>query len=394
MNNISKNMIILAIGQALTTTVVSLLTLVSSLSGNFLAPLPSLSTLPVTATVIGTMCMIYPASIIMGKLGRKKGFMFKASIGFFGGLICYLALFIHNFYILILGTFILGVFSSFGQYYRFAAIEVAKNEEEKHIAISVVTGAGVIGGIVGPFLGGSYAQSISNTPYGGAFIVLSVVCILLAISQFWLSSDLGKIASITNSKPEKFKLNQPFYLVTLICAIGFSVMTLVMNAAPISLHHDGFNLRDTALVLQIHFILMYIPSFFNPSIIKRIGINGLISVGAFCSLLASLLSFYPEQTKIIYIVELGLAGVGWNFIFNGGTLLLVDTYSPNLKVKAQGINSLFVYSANVFSSFGAGFLITQYNWKAVNSVCIPLLILVLYLIAIKKVHKFKLNLLS
>lgn len=388
MPHLSRNMIVLAFGQALTTTVVSLLTLVSSLSGNFLAPDPALSTLPVTATVIGTMCMIYPASVIMGKLGRKNGFMFKASVGILGGLICYFALFTHHFYLLVLGAFVMGIFNSFGQYYRFAAIEVAHDEEEKHRAISVVTGAGVMGGILGPFLGGDFAQTFSGIPYAGAFIVLVMVCVVLTISQFFLSNDLGKTVNTPmKTGTQAFRLRHDFYLITVICAIGFSVMTLVMNAAPLSLHHDGFSLSDTSLVLQTHFMLMYLPSFFNPYIIKKIQVKGLILLGVACGLVVSVLAFIPEQSKWLYLIELGLAGVSWNFIFNGGTLLLVNTYSPELKTKAQGLNSLIVYTANVLSSFGAGYLITQYGWVMVNAVCVPLLVLVVYLIVIKKVHQ-------
>lgn len=70
----SRDVVILAAGQALTSTVVSLLTSVSSLSGSYLAPAPALSTVPVTATVLGTLLMIYPASTLMGRLGRRGGF--------------------------------------------------------------------------------------------------------------------------------------------------------------------------------------------------------------------------------------------------------------------------------------------------------------------------------
>lgn len=387
MRNIPSNMLILALGQALTSTAISLLTLVSSLAGSYLAPLKSLSTLPVSATVIGAMLMIYPASIIMGKLGRKNGFMLKAAIGVVGGIAGYYALVQHSFYILILGAFILGIFSSFGQYYRFAAIEVAKNQDDKHLALSIVTGAGVIGGILGPMLGGEFAQIIPNAPFAGAFIVLSVICVVLAISQCGLSSDLGKVEIAQHEKNDIVKLNQTFFLVSLICAIGFFVMTLVMNAAPLALHHSGFSLQDIALVLQIHFVLMYFPSFFNPLVIRHFGVDGLILLGIAAGIVAALFSFVPMQTQFLYMLELGLAGIAWNFIFNGGTLLLVNTYPAKLKTKAQGINSLIVYSGNVCASFGSGVLITQYSWKLVNALGLLLLIIALYLILIKKIHQ-------
>jgi MFS family permease len=112
----SRDIVVLAAGQALTGTVMSLLTSVSSLSGAYLAPSPSLSTLPVTATVLGALLMIYPASELMGRLGRRGGFMFKAGVGVIGGAVSFVGLALANFAVLVVGTFLLGLFSAFGQY--------------------------------------------------------------------------------------------------------------------------------------------------------------------------------------------------------------------------------------------------------------------------------------
>ena len=168
----NRDVLVLAAGQALTSTVVSLLTSVSSLSGAYLAPSPALSTVPVTASVLGTLVMIYPAAALMGRLGRRGGFMFKAGIGILGGAVCALALVAASFSLLIAGTFLLGLFSAFGQYYRFAAIDAARSPQDRTSAVAIVTGGGVVGGIAGPFLGGHFA-SVAAVPYVGAFVALS-----------------------------------------------------------------------------------------------------------------------------------------------------------------------------------------------------------------------------
>ncbi|HWG81131.1 MAG TPA: MFS transporter, partial [Stellaceae bacterium] len=170
----SKDIVVLAAGQALTGTVTSLLTSVSSLSGAYLAPTPALSTVPVTATVLGTLLMIYPASSLMGRLGRRGGFIVKAGIGIVGGVVATLALLAANFTVLIVGTFLLGVFSAFGQYYRFAAIDAARSPAERTSAVAIVTGGGVVGGIAGPFLGSHAADLLAPVPYAGAFAALAV----------------------------------------------------------------------------------------------------------------------------------------------------------------------------------------------------------------------------
>ncbi|POZ63118.1 MFS transporter [Chromobacterium alticapitis] len=368
----SRDILVLALGQALTSTVVSLLTSVSSLSGAYLAPERSLSTLPVTATVLGALLMIYPASMLMGRMGRRSGFMFKAGIGVLGGLVCGLGLWAQSFATLILGAFLLGIFSSFGQYYRFAAIDAARTPAERTSAVSIVTGAGVVGGVTGPFLGGHFAGALAGVPYAGAFAALAAVCVLLALSQMWLSTGLGKHADAPGA-PARLDLRSDFAKASALCAIGFAVMTLVMNATPISLQMCGFGVQMSAQVLQVHFALMYLPSLFNPTLVRWFGLRGLVAAGIAISAAGCLMTLLPAQSYAVYMAELALSGIGWNFIFNGGTLLLANTYPASLRVKAQGINSLVVYSANVLASFGAGAFMAFYGWQVVNAVCLPLL---------------------
>lgn len=371
----SRDVVILAAGQALTSTVVSLLTSVSSLSGAYLAPDPALSTVPVTATVLGTLVMIYPASTLMGRLGRRGGFLFKAGVGVVGGAVCTAALMVGSFPILVVGTFLLGIFSAFGQYYRFAAIDAARGPAERTSAVAIVTGAGVIGGIAGPFIGGNFADIVAAVPYASAFVLLSLVCVGLAISQLMLSADLGRDAVTTNARAPapKFTLNVDFTKASAICAIGFAVMTLTMNAAPLSMQQCGYSLAMSSTVLQVHFALMYLPSLFNPALVLLIGLRGLVACGIAAAGAGCLLTLLPGQTLVVYALELGLSGIGWNFLFNGGTLLLANTYPASGKTRAQGLNSLVVYSANLLASFAAGALMASYGWATVNLVCLPLL---------------------
>ena len=150
-------------------------------------------------------------------------------------------------------------------------------------------------------------------------------------------------------------------------------MTLTMNAAPLSLHQCGFPLAASSLVLQVHFALMYLPSFINPALVSRIGLRGLITAGVIAGAMGCLLTAVTEQTLGVYVVELGLSGMAWNFIFNGGTLLLASTYPASGKTRAQGLNSLLVYSANLVASFAAGALMASSGWQVVNLACLPLL---------------------
>ena len=317
----SRDILVLAVGQALTGTVMSLLTSVSSLSGAYLTPSPSLSTLPVTATVLGTLLMIYPASALMGRLGRRGGFMFKAGIGVVGGAVCFLGLASGNFVILVVGTFLLGLFSAFGQYYRFAAIDAARSPQERTSAVAIVTGAGVVGGIAGPFLGSHFAEVFAPVPYAGAFAALSLVCICLAASQLLLSADLGRDAGGTAlAAAPRFTLNIDFMKASAICAVGFAMMTLTMNAAPLSLQQCGFSLAASSMVLQVHFALMYLPSLFNPILVSWIGLRGLIAAGIMLWVSPVHRVFYGIAGIILGVVSFPASNLGGFFL---GMLLAI-----------------------------------------------------------------------
>ena len=66
-----------------------------------------------------------------------------------------------------------------------------------------------------------------------------------------------------------------------------------------------------------------------------------------------------------------------NFLFVTATSLLVTTYTPDEKFKAQGFNDLVVFSFTAVSSLSAGILISLTSWKSVNLLCIPFLILII-----------------
>ena len=75
-------------------------------------------------------------------------------------------------------------------------------------------------------------------------------------------------------------------------------------------------------------------------------------------------------------VSLVLLGVGWNFMYIGGTTLLTETYRPEEKAKAQGANNMCIFAMMVISSLTSGMLVTTAGWNKVNLLALPLLALV------------------
>ena len=69
-----RNVFLLAACQALFQTAGVVIITASGLVGHLLAADKSLATLPISAWMVGTLVTMIPASLLMGRLGRKVGF--------------------------------------------------------------------------------------------------------------------------------------------------------------------------------------------------------------------------------------------------------------------------------------------------------------------------------
>src|SRR5437879_4774788 len=118
-----RNVLLLTLTQATSSTSVTLIAAVGSLAGYALASNKALSTLPSTMSVIGTALSTIPASLLMKRVGRRAGFVLGALCAAAGGLISVAALAGGRFWLLTAGALLLGVSVAFAQQYRFAAAE-------------------------------------------------------------------------------------------------------------------------------------------------------------------------------------------------------------------------------------------------------------------------------
>ncbi len=70
-----------------------------------------------------------------------------------------------------------------------------------------------------------------------------------------------------------------------------------------------------------------------------------------------------------------LVGIGWNFMFIGGTTLLTECHTPAERGKAQGVNDLAIFITMAGSSLSSGLLFTLQGWRLMNQFAIPFLLI-------------------
>jgi MFS family permease len=156
-------------------------------------------------------------------------------------------------------------------------------------------------------------------------------------------------------------------------------MNFVMLATPLFMGSHpihSFEFLDVTNVIMWHILGMFVPSFFTGWLIKRYGDINIITIGAFISGASILVNLNGDDLMHLR-VAMALVGLGWNFMFTGGTTLLLQTYTPAEKAKVQGVNDFFVFGTVAVVSLLAGGTYQTVGWNAVNLAAVPLLIVVL-----------------
>ena len=159
--------------------------------------------------------------------------------------------------------------------------------------------------------------------------------------------------------------------------VGYTIMSLIMTATPVSMHEiDSHSLDDTTWVVQSHILAMYVPSLFSGFLIARFGVLRIIQSG-YLIMLACVAVGWGEPMLMHYWWSMVLLGVGWNFLFLGGTTLLTQSYRSSEGFAVQAINDFLVFGLQTVGSLGAGVLLAVYGWNGVILFSAPWLLVLL-----------------
>lgn len=381
---------LLAIAQALFQTGSVLVMTIGGLAGQLVASRPEWATTPIACMFLGTAVAMFPASALMARHGRRTGFVAGALLGVAGGAIATIGVYLGALWILSLGTLFFGMYAAFAQFYRFAAGEVA-DDAFRARAIALVLAGGVVAALLGPALA-RLEGSLPVPLYAGSFLVLAVLSALacLVLGRLRMpAQDLGDIHT-AQRRPWRVVVTQPAYLGALFGATtGFGVMILAMTATPIAMEHHHHDLGAAATVIQLHVLGMFLPSFFTGSLIARYGVLPVMFTGVM------LLSGHVLMTATgtgfgSFASALVLLGVGWNFLYIGGTALLTTTHTPAEKSSAQATNDMTVFVVGLACSFGAAPLLQAFGWQTLNLLLLPWLALAaLALLALARTPSFR-----
>ena len=361
----NRNLWLLALCQGLFLTNNVTFIAINGLVGLSLAPMGWMATLPVMGYVVGGAMSTSLVAKTQMRFGRKTSFQLGLVVAVLSALLCTYAAVTKNFWLLCAATVFAGYYNANASLYRFAAAELSEPSWREK-AVSLVMAGGLLGAVLGPNLA-SATRGMLDAPFAGAYLSLAAVALvamaLLALINF---PPPPHKSESNGGRPLAEIVRQPVFIVAAIgSALGFGVMNLLMASTPIAMQQCNFPFSDVALVLEWHVIGMFAPGFFTGHLIKKFGTLTIMGVGVALNVVCIVIALSGVDLHQ-FLAALFLLGVGWNFLFTGGTTLAMQTYRPEEKDRAQGALNFCVFATLAITSLASGALVTTQGWTLLN----------------------------
>ena len=349
----------------------------SPLVGLKLAPDQAWASLPLSLQFLSILLSLYPLSMLMQKFGRRPVFITGNLIGMIGMGIGFWGILSGNFYLYAVSGAFIGIFVASGQFYRFAAADSAA-PEQKSRAVSLTLTGGIIAAFFGAFLVRNTIH-FAEVDFSATYISLAILLLIGLI----LGTQL-RLPPMVPEKQEGAQKPRPlieiirqksFIAAVLAGMIGYGVMNLTMISVPFAIAHEHMEFSMVTNVLQWHTAAMFLPSFFTGDLIKRFGVTKIIMLGVLIYAIAIFVAFSGVESHH-FIVSMILIGLGWNFLYIGGSTLLTETYHPIEKARIQGLNDTLVFGTTFSTSLVSAQLMYSFGWNGVVLSAIPFLLVV------------------
>jgi len=107
---------------------------------------------------------------------------------------------------------------------------------------------------------------------------------------------------------------------------------------------------------------MFAPSFFTGSLIARYGVGRILGSGVLAYIAVIVLALMGRDFWH-YFGALFLLGIGWNFLYIGGSSLVAQVAHPEERGRVQGFADLVMTVLVASASLIAGMVHSQLGWE-------------------------------
>jgi MFS family permease len=369
-----RNAMILAVAQALAGGNNTVLISTGAIVGAMLAPDRGLATVPVTIYVCGMWLGTLPVGAIARRYGRQASFYYGTGFGVLTGLVACYAVLTASFLTFCVAALFSGFYASAHQSYRFAAADTA-SDTFKPKAISWVMVGGIVAGVLGPQLVIGTKDLWQPYLFAGTFLAQSLLALVSAAVLTLVKIPMPPPRTAANpGRPLAEIARQPRFIAAVACGVAsYSMMNMVMTAAPLAMVECNHTVADATLGIQWHILGMFVPSLFTGSLIVRFGLERIMSLGLALIIVSTIISISGISLWHFW-VGLCLLGVGWNFAFIGATTMVTQCHRPEERNKVQALNDFLVFGSMALGSLSSGLVLASFGWIAVNNIVFPVIL--------------------
>ena len=286
-------------------------------------------------------------------------------VGGLGGVILITSLLTDSFFLLLIGSFTLGIGQSATLQTRYAASFVA-SENYKATALSLAVWFSVFGSIFGPSLVGEYSelfQKTFNSELIVGYFIATTGMILAGLSIYFLSEKESKLKEPANVEQsnEQVSLDNNAKLLTKILVLNHFVMVVIMSATPLHILDIGETIKLVGTIISYHTLGMFLFSPILGNLVDKYGTKLFATIGSLILCLSCILSLF--NTNILFLkIGLYLLGLGWNFTFIAISAA-ISKYSIknaiNLNIKSDSM--VFAASSIAHLSLGITYIFLGYT---------------------------------
>lgn len=344
------------------------------------------SGLAAALATLGIAAGTNPISALMGRAGRRIGYVVSLVAAGVGALLAMFAIEIQSFPVFLIALFLFGAGASGERLGRYAAADVAP-PHRKASAISSIVFAGTIGAVLGPLLldpAEALVESFGMDGLSGGFLIalvaigaaLVLIFVMLRPDPLqFAEKEASSGAADVSIRPI---LARPIVIYGLVSmAIGQSVMVLIMVMTPVHIRAAaGDGLGIVGLVISAHTFGMF---FFSPVtgwLVDRFGALRVILSGQVILIVSALMAAPAAGDELrLLLPALYLLGLGWNFGFVGGSALINDVTEGAARLRLQGLADSITWISSAVAGVSSGLILDATGYAELSLIGAVLVVL-------------------
>ncbi len=386
-NPVRRNLIVLFVAQALSTSSTTVSTTLSSIIIFNITASESLSGLPSTINFFMSAVAAFWAGRIMQSRGRRFGLAWGYAIGVLGAILAATMALEKNLIGFLIGGAMVGAANGAIQQAKYAAGEMVSSAVRGTVIGALVTGSAfgsLLSWAVAPLvLGFAKSQGIPSIEFGwylGAFwLLLGALIIFFGLrpdpSTLAVQEIKTTISGTTRAWAVLLRIPE-MRLALISMGLGQMVMVSLMVLMPLHAKHMGHEESATGLI-SVHVLGMFAFGWLTGRLVDTWGRSLVIQLGALLLMLSGFVAVFATRP-----LEMGFSlfilGLGWNFCSVAGTTLLTDQLEVHERASVQGTAELVVWMCAAIGALGGGLIVGAFGfpvigWVALGVGALPML---------------------